>query len=239
MGLNVFLRAPGGVLIGSTYTLQGLDFDLKIETSNSIVLQVDFLLNLEGVDPFVAIQDAVSSINQTLQSAGGEFHAVAGDFVDDLSTDGIKGFLQQISENVKLALDAKIDLSVFVELSFDSSPTVSSELRELSTALAIRVQDEFSSTSENIGINITAELALLLNARNNAVPFNVLNNSSKLSQFDFQGSLETRSIISVSGIPAAITLEASVPELTALDNSSSVQFEIFLDIDLRPIRQRK
>ncbi len=214
---------------------------MKIETfSESIVLQVDFLLNLEGVNPLAAIKEAVSSINQTLQSAGGEFEAIASDFSNSLSSDVISGFLEKIStqDKVILALDAKIDFSVFVELSF-KSPRVSSELRELSTALAINVHDEFSTELETLEINVKADLALLLNASNTAVPFNVLTNSSKLSQFDFDGSLNTRSVISVSGIPAAITLEASVPDLPSLKNSSAVEFGIFLDINLFPIRERE
>ena len=191
---------------------------------------------MKGVNPLQAIQDAANSLTQLLQSVGGDFDEIAGGFVDDLSSNE---FLDSIasSERLVLELDAAIDVSVFVEIDFNSpSVSVESELREFSTVLSVRVQDTFNVSVSEFNINVGAELQLLLSASNNAVPFDIFAEGSKLLDFGFGGSLDARAVVSVSDIPAAITLEASVPDLT---NATSVDFGVFLDINLFPIRQRK
>jgi hypothetical protein len=200
-------------------------------------LKADFLVNLQNVNPFDAIQNAANSLSAMLGSVSDEFQTAANGFITGFSSAAL--LLSDITdrENLQLTLDVVIDLSVVVKLSFDASPSVSVELRALSTALSVQIQDTLSKTYNDLAIIAAAGLQLLLDASNRAVPFDILTDASKLTEFVYGGSLDSRSFVTIPGVPATIILEASVPDVAAED--AEVDFTVSVDIDLYPIRQGK
>lgn len=197
-------------------------------------LMATFVVNVEGVNPLLALQNAADSLNATLQSVGSEFQDVvnAPGFVDGFSN--AADFLANITEanKVTLALDATIDVAVAIELS-TSNFAVAAEVRALSSALSVRAEESFEANVGGFYVTVSPTIGLQLSANNTAVPFSLFGGSG-LTSFDFGGSLDSRVVVMVEGVPAAVTFEAALPDLT---NASSLEFDVFVDIDLYPIRE--
>lgn len=216
---------------------QGFDFDFDVDISDNgaLSLVAQFVLNVQGVNPAKALQGAIVSLNSTLQSVGSDFEGVVSSFEDGFSE--ASKFLEQIatSEALTLELDALIDISVGLELS-TSSFAISSWLRNLSSSLLVHVEKSFEIPVGSFDVEVSPAITLQLSAENTAVPFNPFNESFKLGReyFDFGGSFDSRVVVKVEGVPAAVTFEAVLPDIT---NASSLDFDVFVDIDLYPIRE--
>lgn len=157
--------------------------------------------------------------------------------------------------NATIAIDASIALS---SNSFD----VTVDVTALSSSFTGRIDDRF--VSEVAGYELTAEptIKLSLQVDNTAVPF-TLGEPDTLTSWDFGGSLDTRVVVAVDGkcngnlptflvlsicdanscwcfvstvVPAAVTFEARLLDIT---NVSSVEYDVFVDINLRPINESK
>ena len=142
----------------------------------------------------------------------------AADFLDKIFFDG----------GIQLLLDATIDFSASLDLS-TSSFNVSSELKELSSALYLRVEKEFTTSAGGLAVTISPLIELSLEANNTEVEFDVFADGglSKLASFDFNGSFFARVAVSLEGVPAVVTIEAALDDLT---NTSSLEFDVFVDM---------
>lgn len=219
---------------GLIFTLQkGFDFDFVVDVGPPLSLAATFVVNVQGVNPVTALAGAIESLDATLQNAGSEFEAVVNTFQGGF--DNANQFLAQIaaSDGLTLALDAVIDLSVGVDLSTDGF-AVSSELRNLSSAFLLQVEESFSIDVGEFEVEVSPAISLELHAENTAVPFNLFTDFSMLGNFDFGGSFDSRVVVTVEGVPAAVTFEAVLPDVT---NASTLDFDVFVDIDLYPIRE--
>jgi hypothetical protein len=206
---------------------------IDIADGGALSIMATFVVNVKGVSPALALQNAADSLNATLQSVGLEFQGVANGFVDGFSN--AADFLAQITETnrLTLALDAAIDVTVAIALS-TSGFAVSSELRALSSALSVRVEESFETNVGGFAVAVAPAIELILTAENTAVPFDLFEGSG-LATFDFGGSLDCRVVVTVEGVPAAVTFEAAVPDIT--NATATVDFDVFVDIDLYPIRE--
>lgn len=218
---------------------QSFNFDLMVDIADggALTLVAAFMVNLEGVNPSKVLQSAAGTLNATLLSVGSEFESI-------INANGLaSGFsktvdiLAKITEGDQLilALDALIDFSVGLELSTNEF-SVSSEIRALSSAIKVRVEDRFDLDLEGLEVAVAPAIELDLSVENTAVPFDVFlgNGLANLNSFDFTGSLASRVVVTMEGVPAAVVFEAELPDIT---NASSVEFEVTLDIDLYPIRE--
>ena len=130
-------------------------------------------------------------------------------------------------------MDAAIDLSVSLDLSLNSGFGASSNLTTLSSSLTVLIDETFStsiSTSAGeIGVSVAPEVVLSLSAVNNQVPFDIFNSGglSKLSSFDFTGAFFAQVAVEVDGVPAQVTFQTALDDLT---NASSIQFGVFIDM---------
>jgi hypothetical protein len=197
-----------------------------------LVLKASFNLNVANVDPTGALADAAGALSDMLGDVSGGFEAVVGGFSSAL--DDAEEFLRKIadSDNVNLYLNATIDVSAAANLSFTSF-SAKAEVRALSSSLLVDIDNvEVSAEIGSVTLTARPSLTLFLSAENNAVPFFLPGESSKLSSFEFDGSLETRLVTTVSVVPAVITIETSVPDF----KNASLKFGVFVDIDLRPIK---
>ena len=200
---------------------------------DKLSLSARFILAVSGVDPLSSLADAAKSLNATLQDVGGDFEGVVSPFLNAFS--GAAGFLEEIAsdDRLQMALDANIDFSVQLDLSL-SALNVESELKELSSSLTVLAEETFHASAGSVAVTVTPAILLNLHATNKETPFDVFGNLSKLTSFDFGGSFDSRVSVSVAGVPAEVMFQAVLDDLT---NASSIEFDVFVNINLYPIKQ--
>lgn len=219
--------------MSSLHSTQEFTFDIDVEVDGgTLVIVASFTLQAIGVNPAQTLADISTSLSSTLSNYSGNFEAIASSFGSAFTS--ASELFERIaqSDKIRLALNANIDVDARLEMSFDSFQ-LSTSINELSASFTGSIWDEFDVSIGGVSINVTPFIQLYLEVENTAVPFDVVQNHSALSEFSFGGNFFGLVVVSVPGIPAAISLRALSQDIT---NTSSLEFELRLDIDLVPIK---
>ena len=217
----------------SALSLQEFVFDLFVDVvDGSLVIIATFQLNAKGVNPAQTLSDISTSLSGLLSDSGDQFQNMANSFGSafDSAAELFAGIAQD--DRITLLLDANLAVEVKLELSFDEI-AFSTTVNELSMSFLASITDTFDITIGDFGaLAVTPSVQLSLQAENTATPFDITNNPSALAEFTFAGDFEGVINVVMDNVPAAISLQAYSPYLTNMDN---LDFEVTLDIDLRPI----
>ena len=82
-------------------------------------------------------------------------------------------------------------------------------------------------------VRISPAIMLDLEAKNSALPINLIQDASDIGEIDFAGSFGAKLNVAVDGIPAEIFITAASDDIS---NAASVDFSVGVDIDLYPVR---
>ena len=192
-----------------------------------------FKLNAEGVDPATTLGDVSSSLSALLANSGEQFESIASSF--GTTFDSAAELFNSIAKDdrITLLLNAKLDVTARLELSFESI-ALSAIINESSMSLLAKISDSFDVTIGSFGdIHINPSIQLSLQVENTATPFDIASNPSALGQLSYLGYFQGIINVAMNSVPTEISLRAYAPYLT---NINSLGFEVKLDIDLVPIQ---
>lgn len=199
----------------------------------SLVVDAIFKLNAEGVDPATTLGDVSSSLSALLANSGEQFESIASSF--GTTFDSAADLFNSIAgdDRITLLLNAKLDVTARLELSFESI-ALSAIINESSMSLLAKISDSFDVTIGSFGdIHINPSIQLSLQVENTATPFDIASNPSALGQLSYLGYFQGIINVAMNSVPTEISLRAYAPYLT---NINSLGFEVKLDIDLVPIQ---
>ena len=199
----------------------------------SLVVDAIFKLNAEGVDPATTLGDVSSSLSTLLANSGEQFESIASSF--GTTFDSAADLFNSITgdDRITLLLNAKLDVTARLELSFESI-ALSAIINESSMSLLAKISDSFDVTIGSFGdIHINPSIQLSLQVENTATPFDIASNPSALGQLSYLGYFQGIINVAMNSVPTEISLRAYAPYLT---NINSLGFEVKLDIDLVPIQ---
>jgi hypothetical protein len=191
-----------------------------------------FTLAVVNVNPFATLSDLSSGLSSALQVFGSDFESITEAFGSTFSSASDMFLSLSQSDRIDLLFDANIDFEVSIDLSLDSVQ-VSAYINKLSSSLYAAISHEFDLTLSPFDLHITPNLQVNLHADNTATPFDVLKNASLLNNFSIGGDFLGQISVGVDGVPAEVTLTASVNDIV---NASTLGFDLKLDIDLLPIK---
>jgi hypothetical protein len=212
---------------------QEFTFDIKVEVNGgALVIIASFTLQAIGVNPAQTLADISTSLSTTLSNSSGDFESIASSFGS--AFDSAAELFAEIaqSDKIHLSLNANINVDARLELSFDSFQ-LSTSVNKLDASFTGSISDEFVLSIGNVSINVTPFVQLYLEVKNTAVPFDVVQNPSALSELSFGGNFIGLVVVRIPELPFAISLRALSQDIT---NTSSLEFELRLDIDLVPIK---
>lgn len=176
-------------------------------------------MDVVGVDPLNTLQEIASSLKSNLQQAGNDFQVITSSFGDTFNS--VSDVFDAItnSNNIQLALDSLIDVSVSVDLSLTNFE-FDVQVNELAAAFSANIGGDFTiNVGNNVEVDIQPLLQVNLFAVNTATPFSLISSSalSNLAQFEFGGSFDALLSIGVVGgfVPAQISLRASSQDLVS------------------------
>ena len=193
-------------------------------------------MNIEGVNPAKTLSDISSSLSDILAESGDTFESIASSFGGTF--DAAAELFNKVAEDdrITLLLNAKLDVSANLALSFESR-SVSVTINEASMSLLAQMRDAYNITLGSFGdLHITPSVQLRLQVENTATPFDVIDHPSYLKQVFFQGDFEGNINIAMDYVPAEVALRAYLPDLTT---TAGLEFDVRLDINLLPIRESK
>jgi hypothetical protein len=198
----------------------------------TLVIAVSFELHAIGVNPAQTLSDISTSLSDLLSDSGDQFTAITSSFGS--AFDSAADLFTSIAEDdrITLLLNADLALEVRLALNFEAiqfSTTVS----EMNMAFLARITDTFDIALGGFNIHVTPSVQLRLQAENTALPFDVVENPSALTQFQFSGDFEGVVTVGMDGVPAEISFRAYSPYLT---NAEHLSFDVRLDINLLPIQ---
>ena len=197
----------------------------------ALILTASFEMHAEGVNPAQTLADVSTSLNSLLADSGDEFQSIASSF--ESSAELFASIAD--SNKITLLLDANLKAGVQLSLSFDAID-FSTSIDQLDMAFVASITDTFDIDVGGSNIQVAPTIQLRLQAQNTALPFDVVQTPSAVSEFSFSGDFEGIVVIGMDGVPAEISLRAYSPYLTQID---SLEFQVGLDIDLVPIRASK
>ena len=218
------------------YITQEFTFDINVEVADgALILTASFEMHAEGVNPAQTLADVSTSLNDLLLDSGDEFQSIASAFgpLFDSSADLFTSIAE--SDRITLLLNANLKADVQLSLSLDAIE-FSTSIKELDMAFMASITDTFNIAIGDFNIHVTPTVQLRLQAQNAAIPFDVVQNPSAVSNFSFSGDFEGIVVVGIDGVPAEISLRAYSPYLTQID---SLEFQVRLDINLVPIRDSK
>ena len=182
---------------------------------SQILVEARFILDVIDVDPIQTLSDVASSLNEMLQNTDGPLGDIVSSFGSSLGS--VSEVFDEVtnSSNVKLALDALLDVSVRIDLSLDNFD-FDVQVNELAAGLNANIGGNFSFDVGDYFVGIRSSLEMNLEAVNTATPF-LLNVSDfgDFTQFDYTGDFDSLVSVGVQGIPAEISLRASSDELVS------------------------
>lgn len=208
-------------------------FDLEVDViDGSLTVSAVFELNAEDVSPARLLNDVSASLSDLLTNSGTQFQSVVSTFESSFSS--ATELFTSIAENEKisLSLNANLNAHAMLELSFDAIE-FSTIINKLDMAFLAKIYDTFDLAIGGFGdLHVTPAVQVRLQAENSAVPFDLVETPSALGEFQFSGDFNGNVNVNMDNIPAEIALSAYSPDITDLD---SLDFDVRLDIDLRPI----
>ncbi len=102
------------------------------------------------------------------------------------------------------------------------------------TSMHHLIANEFKSKLDDRTLSIDPSISLYLESNNTRLPIDLTDKLSDITEFDFAGTFKAEVDISVEGIPVELYISASSDDITT---ASSIDFDISLDLDLRPIKE--
>ena len=201
----------------------------------ALILTASFEMHAEGVNPAQTLADVSTSLNSLLADSGDEFQSIAEAFGPAFDSSAELFTSIANSNKITLLLDANLKAGVQLSLSFDAID-FSTSIDQLDMAFVASITDTFDIDIGGSNIQVAPTIQLRLQAQNTALPFDVVQTPSAVSEFSFSGDFEGIVVIGMDGVPAEISLRAYSPYLTQID---SLEFGVRLDIDLVPIRASK
>ena len=137
---------------------------------SQILVEARFILDVIDVDPIQTLSDVASSLNKTLQNTDGPLGDIIKDFGSSLGS--VSKVFDEVtnSSNVKLALDALLDVSVRIDLSLDNFD-FDVQVNELAAGLNANIGGNFSFDVGDYFVGIRSSLEMNLEAVNTATPF--------------------------------------------------------------------
>lgn len=176
-------------------------------------------MDVVGVDPLNTLQEIASSLKSNLQQAGNDFQVITSSFGDTFNS--VSDVFDAItnSNNIQLALDSLLDVSVSVDLSLTNFE-FDVQVNELAAAFSANIGGDFTiNVGNNVEVDIQPLLQVNLFAVNTATPFSLISSSalSNLAQFEFGGSFDALLSFGIAGglVPAQISLRASSQDLVS------------------------
>jgi len=177
-------------------------------------------VDVVGVHPLNTLQEIASSLKSNLQQAGNDFQVITSSFGDTFNS--VSDVFDAItnSNNIQLALDSLLDVSVSVDLSLTNFE-FDVQVNELAAAFSANIGGDFTiNVGNNVEVDIQPLLQVNLFAVNTATPFSLISSSSALSnlaQFEFGGSFDALLSFGIAGgfVPAQISLRASSQDLVS------------------------
>ena len=112
------------------------DFDVDVSDSGSLSLVASFVLNVQGVDPAATLSQMISALNGTLQGLGEDFEGLTSSLGNGF--DKAAELFEEISNKTELSLDATIDFTVKMDLSYGSF-SITSSLNELRASFRAKI----------------------------------------------------------------------------------------------------
>ena len=215
---------------------QEFTFDINVEVADgALIIKASFEMHAEGVNPAQTLSDVSTSLNELLSDSGNEFQSIASAFgpIFDSSAELFTSIAE--SDKITLLLNANLKVDVELSLSLDAIE-LSTSIKELDMAFMASITDTFDIAIGDSNVHVTPTVQLRLQAQNTALPFDVVQNPSALSEYSFSGDFEGTVVVGMDGVPAEISMRAYSPYLTQID---SLEFEVRLDINLVPIRASK
>ena len=204
-----------------------------MQEEGALVLSAKFVLDVSDVDPIPTLQDISTSVSNSLGDQTGRFNSFVS--LIDQSLDSVSNFLGLVAQDnrTQLMLDALLDFSIGLNMS-SSSFGISSELKNLTTKLTAHINGDFHPELQDLQLLVTPSIILNLEATNNATPFNVFEAPGDLKKFTFQGWFDSSVTVGIETppFPATVTMSANSEDITS---SEQLNFNLSLDIDLRPI----
>lgn len=213
-------------------TLQEFMFDIIIEVEDgSLIIALSFELHAAGVNPAQTLSDISSSLSGLMADSGEQFQSIANSFGSafDSATELFTNIAQD--DRITLSLNADLNAEAKLVLNFEAIQFTTS-INEMNMAFLARITDTFDVTIGGFDIHVTPTIQLRLQAAHMALPFDVVQNPSALTQFQYSGDFEGVVTVGMDGVPAEISLRAYSPYLTNIDH---LEFEVRLDINLVPI----
>ena len=176
-------------------------------------------MDVVNVDPLNTLQEIASSLNSTLQPAGNDFQVITSSFGDPFNSVSVVIDAITNSNNIQLALDSLLDVSVSVDLSLTNFE-FDVQVNELAAAFSANIGGDFTiNVGNNVEVDIQPLLQVNLFAVNTATPFSLISSSalSNLAQFEFGGSFDALLSFGIAGglVPAQISLRASSQDLVS------------------------
>lgn len=193
-----------------------------------------FTLAVVNVNPFATLSDLSSGLNGALQGLNSEFESITGAFGSTFSSTSDLFLSLSQSDRIDLFFDADIDVEVSIDLSLDSAQ-VSVLINKLGASLYAAISHEFELTLSPFDLYINPSVQVNLHAENTATPFDIVKNTSLLSNFSVGGDFFGKISVGVDDVPAEVILTASVDDIM---NVSTLGFDLKLDIDLLPIKDK-
>jgi hypothetical protein len=229
----VFVLASSKLLL----PLQEFVFEIFVDVvDGALVIDADFAINAQGVNPLQILGEVSSSIGGLLVGSGGKFNSIVSSFGSAFNSATQLFNSIATDERIALSLDANLNAKVRLELSFNDI-TFRTINNDLSMSLLARIKDTFDVNIGSFGeLHIIPSIQLQLQAENTATPFDMIQNPSALAEFSFDGEFEGIVTVNVDNIPMAISLIAQSTDLTS---AAALEFEARLDIDLVPISDSK
>jgi hypothetical protein len=221
----VFVLASSKLLL----PLQEFVFEIFVDVvDGALVIDADFAINAQGVNPLQILGEVSSSIGGLLVGSGGKFNSIVSSFGSAFNSATQLFNSIATDERIALSLDANLNAKVRLELSFNDI-TFRTINNDLSMSLLARIKDTFDVNIGSFGeLHIIPSIQLQLQAENTATPFDMIQNPSALAECEFEGIVT----VNVDNIPMAISL---IAHSTDLPNAAALDFEARLDIDLVPI----
>lgn len=204
--------------------------------NGELTIYVGFKLEAKNVDPLQTLQDVSSALNNSLSGFGSEFESITGSFGSGFSSAAELFDNITQSDKINLSMDANIDFAVSINLSLQSVQ-ISALIHELSASFVAAISNDFRLPIDPFVLLISPNIVLQLEAENTAeLPFDVFDSPGQLRNFSYGGSFMGEIAVQVvDDMPAEVTLTAMLPDIT---NAPTIDFDVKLNIDLRPIKSQ-
>lgn len=164
------------------------DHDIQFEDGTLIII-ASFKLHATGVNPAQTVSDISRSLSGLLADSGDQFESIASSFGSSFDSVGELFTSIASDDRIFLSLNADLAAAARLELSFNAI-NVSTSIEEMSMSFLARIADTFVVNIGDFNMFVSPTIQLRLQAANTALPFDIVENPSALTQFQYSGDFE-------------------------------------------------